>query len=643
MSSNPVLWTPDEARAKASAMCRFMHAQGFDNYDDLHRWSIEHSPEFWLALAEFCDVRFDKPASQILSRPDNIMDAGWFEGSELNYAAHLLRHEGDRTALIFCGENGARRELSCDELRTAVAAVAAGLREAGVVRGDRVGGFLPNCPEAIIAMLAATSIGATWSSCSPDFGVNGVVDRFGQIEPKVLFAADGYYYNGKRIDSRPVARGIAAAIPSIETVVIAPFLEDGDGPGEGCVAWDDFRVPGQALTFEPVPFDHPLYIMYSSGTTGVPKCIVHGHGGSLLQHLKEHVLHTDIAVGERLFYFTTCGWMMWNWLVSGLASGATLVLFDGSPFFDDGHGLWKMAERERITVFGTSAKYLSALEKAGVRPADNYRLPELRAVLSTGSPLAPEGFDFVYDAIGKDLQLASIAGGTDLLSCFVLGNPLLPVRRGEIQCRGLGMAVEVFDDAGNPVVGQQGELVCTRPFPSAPVGFWNDPDGARYRAAYFERFPGVWAHGDFVEVTEAGGFIIHGRSDAVLNPGGVRIGTAEIYRQVEKLDEVIESIAIGQQWDDDVRVVLFVVLRDGVQLDDDLQSSIRSVIRKNTTPRHVPAKIVAVPDIPRTKSGKIVELAVRSVVHGEAVKNTEALANPEALEHFRDVAALGEA
>ncbi len=643
MSENPVLWSPDPASAEASAMFRFMRSQGFDDYDSLHRWSIEDSPAFWQALAEFCNVRFERAPSRLLARPDNIMDAGWFEGAELNYAEHLLRHEGQRAALVFCGENGARRELSCDALRDAVAAVAAGLRDAGVGRGDRVGGFLPNCPEAVIAMLAATSIGATWSSCSPDFGVNGVVDRFGQIEPKILFTADGYYYNGKRIDSRPVAAGIAAAIPSIETVVVAPFLKDAEGPSEGMVAWDDFCVAGQELTFEPVPFNHPLYIMYSSGTTGVPKCIVHGHGGSLLQHLKEHVLHTNVAVGDRLFYFTTCGWMMWNWLVSGLASGATLILFDGSPFFDDGHGLWKMAERERVTVFGTSAKYISALEKAGVRPADDYALPELRAVLSTGSPLAPEGFDFVYDAIGKNLQLASIAGGTDLLSCFVLGNPLLPVRRGEIQCRGLGMAVDVFDDAGNPVVGQQGELVCKQPFPSAPVGFWNDPDGARYRAAYFERFPGVWAHGDFVEVTTTGGFVIHGRSDSVLNPGGVRIGTAEIYRQVEKLDEVIESIAIGQNWDDDVRVVLFVVLRDGLQLDDELQAKIRTVIRKNTTPRHVPARIAAVPDIPRTKSGKIVELAVRSVVHGEAVKNTEALANPEALEHFRDIAALSEA
>ncbi len=639
---NEILWSPAASSRETSAMFRFARSRGFDDYDSLYRWSIDHSPEFWEALCEFCDVRLDTPASATLSNAEDIMHAGWFAGGRLNYAEHLLRHGGDRAAIVFCGEDGTRREISFDALRQAVADTASGLRNAGVVKGDRVAGFLPNCPEAIIAMLAATSIGATWSSCSPDFGVNGVVDRFGQIEPKILFATNGYFYNGKRIDSLTVAAGIVDSISSIEQTVIVPFLSEQTSLLNHSSAWDDFAVANSTPEFLPVEFDHPLFIMYSSGTTGVPKCIVHGHGGTLLQHLKEHVLHTDISEDDRLFYFTTCGWMMWNWLVSGLASGATLVLFDGSPFFDDGHVLWKMAEREGVTVFGTSAKYISALEKAGVRPKDDYDLAALRAVLSTGSPLAPESFDFVYDAIGNVL-LASIAGGTDIISCFVLGNPMLPVRRGEIQCRGLGMAVEVFDDAGNALVGEQGELVCTKPFPSAPVGFWNDDGDERYRAAYFERFPGIWAHGDFAELTPDGGLIIYGRSDAVLNPGGVRIGTAEIYRQVEKLDEIIESIAIGQNWDDDVRVVLFVVLRSGVELDDELRKRIRAVIRANTTPRHVPARIIAVAEIPRTKSGKIVELAVRSVVHGETVKNTEALANPEALEHFRDLPELREA
>ncbi len=644
MSENRILWNPGTEQKQATAMYRFMRKQGFDTYDDLYQWSINDSAAFWESLCEFCDVRFDKPATTTLVRPDNIMDAGWFAGSELNFAAHLLRHGGERAAIVFCGEDGTRKELSFDQLQQAVAATAAGLRRAGVVKADRVAGFLPNCPEAIVAMLATSGIGAIWSSCSPDFGVNGVVDRFGQIEPKVLFATDGYYYNGKRIDSKAVVAGIVEAIPSIAATVVVPFLHDDAGsmPATNVTAWDDFVEAGANLLFEPVAFDHPLYIMYSSGTTGVPKCIVHGHGGSLLQHLKEHVLHTNISEADRLFYFTTCGWMMWNWLVSGLAAGATVVLYDGSPFFDNGRVLWSMAEREGVTVFGTSAKYISALEKAGVRPKNEFRLADLRAVLSTGSPLAPESFDYVYEAIGSDLQLASIAGGTDILSCFAIGNPILPVRRGELQCRGLGMAVQIFDDSGNAVVEQHGELVCTKPFPSAPVCFWNDNDNARYRAAYFDRFPGIWAHGDFAELKNSGGLVIYGRSDAVLNPGGVRIGTAEIYRQVEKLDEVVESIAIGQNWDDDVRVVLFVVLRADVELDDDLQNRIRAVIRKNTTPRHVPAKIVDVAEIPRTKSGKIVELAVRSIVHGETVKNTAALANPEALENFRNIAELND-
>ena len=634
MAENPVLWTPASKRASASQMMRFLREQGAGNYDELYAWSINSLEAFWTAFAEFADVRFHAAADTVLANPGSIMRAGWFSGATLNYAEHLLRYGGEREALVFVAEGGARRSLTFDELRADVAAVAAGLAGRGIGAGDRVAGFVPNCPEAVIAMLATTSLGATWSSCSPDFGVNGVVDRFGQIEPRLLFSADGYRYNGRRHDSIGIARDIATRIPSIEDVVVFNFAGRTTA-GDGVIDWNDFRVEGAALEFTAVDFDHPLFIMFSSGTTGVPKCIVHGHGGTLLQHLKEHMLHTDVSPRDRLFYFTTCGWMMWNWLVSGLASGATLVLYDGSPFMDEGRCLWRLAADEQLTIFGTSAKYVSALEKAGRKPGSEFDLSALRTILSTGSPLAPEGFEYVYRDVAADVQLSSIAGGTDIISCFVLGNPLLPVRRGEIQCRGLGMAVEVFDDEGRPLRGHQGELVCTRPFPSAPIGFWNDPDYSRYHDAYFDRFEGVWAHGDFAELTPSGGLVIHGRSDAVLNPGGVRIGTAEIYRQVESLDEVVESIAVGQRWDDDVRVVLFVVLRPGVELDAALVDRIRSVIRQNTTPRHVPSKVLAVPEIPRTRSGKIVELAVRSVIHGESVKNTDALANPEALEHFR--------
>ena len=644
LSDNPVLWQPTDARIRQTALYRFMRSQNFDSYGELYEWSIREPAGFWQSFARFAEVRFTTEPEVVLLQPGDMTTARWFVGSELSYAEHLLRHGGDRPALIFCGEDGSRRQLGFDDLRDAVAEVSAGLKKAGVTRGDRVAGFLPNCPEAVIAMLATSSIGAVWSSCSPDFGVNGVVDRFGQIEPKILFAADGYYYNGKRFDSTAAIRGVVDSITSISHTVLVPFCGAGV-PGNdirGAVSWDDFALPGAELEFTPVPFDHPLYIMYSSGTTGVPKCIVHGVGGTLLQHLKEHVLHCDIGDHDRLFYFTTCGWMMWNWLVSGLASGATLVLFDGAPFAEDGRILWRMAEQERLTVFGTSAKYIAALEKAGVRPVDEFDLPDLRAVLSTGSPLAPESFDFVYDAISADVQLSSIAGGTDIISCFAAGNPILPVRRGELQCLALGMAVEVFDDDGRSLIEENGELVCCKAFPSMPVGFWNDPGDRRYHAAYFERFAGVWAHGDYAEITRNGGMIIHGRSDAVLNPGGVRIGTAEIYRQVEKLDEVLESIAIGQNWEDDVRVVLFVVLRPDTVLDDRLRGAVRKVIRENTTPRHVPAKIIAVPEIPRTISGKIVELAVRSVVHGEPVRNTDALANPHALNHFRDIRELQE-
>ncbi len=644
MKQSNILWQPDEQRRKATAMYRFMRARSCSSYDELHRWSIDNLADYWQAHARFCDVSFRKAATAVLVQPGDMTTARWFVGAELNFAEHLLRHTGNRPAIIFRGENGVRRELGFDELRREVASLAAALKSEGVNKGDRVAGFLPNCPEAIIAMLATASIGAVWSSCSPDFGIHGVVDRFGQIEPKVLFCADGYFYNGKRCDSLAAVRGVVAVIKSVHRTVVVPFTGDTmnlDGL-PNALAWCDFRAAGAALNFVSVPFAHPLYVMYSSGTTGVPKCIVHGAGGTLLQHLKEQVLHCDVVSGDRLFYFTTCGWMMWNWLASGLAAGATLILYDGSPFHENGRILWRIAEEEGINIFGTSAKFIAAQQKAGIRPRDEFKLSSLKSVLSTGSPLAPAGFDFVYDAIGSDLQLSSIAGGTDIISCFAAGNPILPVRRGELQCLALGMAVEIFDGEGRPVLQENGELVCTRPFPSMPVGFWNDPGNKKYHAAYFERFPGVWAHGDFAEITPGGGMIIHGRSDAVLNPGGVRIGTAEIYRQVEKLDEIVESIAIGQNWDDDVRVILFVVLRPGIALDDALRKSVCKVIRENTTPRHVPAKIIAVPEIPRTISGKIVELAVRSVVHGEKVKNTDALANPDALRHFAGLPELKE-
>ncbi|MDW8123205.1 MAG: acetoacetate--CoA ligase [Geminicoccaceae bacterium] len=643
--SEPI-WRPDPERAANAQITRFAAEHGFTGADavaELWRWSVDHPARFWQDVWRFAGVVATREADEVLVDPDAMPGARWFVGARLNFAQNLLRRRDATPAILFAREDGLRRELSWSELWDAVERLAAALRAQGVGLDDRIAAFMPNVPETVVGALATSAVGAIWSSCSPDFGVRGVLDRFGQIEPKILFTVDGYLYGGKRIDIRAKVAEVVAALPSLVRVVVVPFLEEKPDIASipKAMFWDAFcaRTP-EPLRFEQLPFDYPLYILYSSGTTGMPKAIVHGQGGTLVQHLKEHRLHTDLRPGERLFYYTTCGWMMWNWLVSGLASEATLVLYDGSPFHPGPESLWDLAQRERITVFGTSAKYLQALEKSGAEPGRTHDLAELKAILSTGSPLLPPSFDYVYEKIKRDVHLASISGGTDIVSCFVLGNPAGPVWRGEIQMRGLGMAVEVFDDHGRPVRGRRGELVCTRPFPSMPVGFWNDPEGKRYRKSYFERFPGVWCHGDWAEITEHDGVVIYGRSDATLNPGGVRIGTAEIYRQVEEIDEVLESVCVGQDWEGDVRVVLFVKLRDGLVLDDALREKIRKKIRENTTPRHVPAKIIQVADIPRTMNGKISELAVRDVIHGRAVANVEALANPEALELFRDLPEL---
>ncbi|MEE8276444.1 MAG: acetoacetate--CoA ligase [Alphaproteobacteria bacterium] len=645
------LWTPSQGRIAATNLKAFMAAAERDwgtslpDFADLHRWSVAKPEEFWISVWEFGQVIAETRGARVLVDGEKMPGARFFPDARLNFAENLLRRRDDTDAMVFWGEDQERRRLSWRELHDLVSRLHRGFKAAGIGPGDRVGAYMPNMPETMAAMLAAASLGAVWSSCSPDFGVQGVLDRFSQIEPKLLVSADGYHYNGKRHSSLEKLAGVLARLPSVERVVVVPYLAaepDLAGLGDACTLADFLapHSPGE-IAYHRHEFNAPLYILYSSGTTGAPKCIVHGQGGTLLKHLVEHKLHCDVKPGDRIFYFTTCGWMMWNWLVSGLASEATLLLYDGSPFYPHAGVLFDLAEAERMTLFGTGAKYIDAIRKHGLRPIDSHDLSHLRTMTSTGSPLVVEGFEYVYDAIKGDLHLASISGGTDIVGCFVAGDPTAPVHAGEIQAPGLGMEVAVFDEAGRPMApGEKGELVCTKSFPSLPVGFWNDPDGRRYHEAYFDVYPGAWRHGDFIARTVNGGYVIYGRSDATLNPGGVRIGTAEIYRQVEALEEVVEGLVVGQDWEDDTRVVLFVRLTDGLALDDELTAKIKAQIRRECTPRHVPAKVIQVADIPRTVSGKITELAVRDVIHGRAVKNKEALANPEALELYRDLPEL---
>ncbi|MGD8685977.1 MAG: acetoacetate--CoA ligase [Syntrophobacterales bacterium] len=646
---NRLLWQPSAQRMRNTNMYHFMqyvnarYGMSLANYGELYDWSIEESPVFWETLWAYSEVIHSRSYDQVVDDINKMPGARWFEGARLNFAENLLQYRDDHIALSFKGETRPTVSITYNELYQQVARLAQSMRDMGIQPGDRVAGFMPNMIETVVAMLAATSVGAIWSSCSPDFGIKGVLDRFGQIEPRVLFTADGYFYNGKEFDSLDRILEIIKDLPSIEKIVVVPYKDTEPDITNMAkfVLFDDFLASeAEDLIFEQLPANHPLYILYSSGTTGVPKCIVHGAVGTLLQHIKELKLHSDAKREDTIFYFTTCGWMMWNWLVSSLALGARVFLYDGSPFYPDPGAMWQMSQDEKITIFGTSAKYLAALEKAGVKPKQSYDLTSLKAILSTGSPLSAESFEFVYRDIKNDLCLSSISGGTDIISCFALGNPMGPVYASELQCRGLGMKVEAYDEQGNPVTGHKGELVCTLSAPSMPIYFWNDPDNSNYSEAYFDVYPGVWLHGDYIEITEHGGVIIYGRSDATLNPGGVRIGTAEIYRQVESIPEIVDSLVVGQDWDDDVRIVLFVKLREDVKLDDQLVDRIKTTIRKNCTPRHVPAKCIEVADIPYTISGKKVELAVQNVVHGREVKNRDALANPEALECYVDLPEL---
>ena len=635
-----VVWTPSQDQILNSNLKKFTDfveentGKHFKSYDELHHFSISN-PEFWRFIIEFCKVEGEWNGP--IYEGENIFSAQWFPQSKLNFAENMLKNRSDNEALIFRCEDRISETLSFAELYNQVSKTAQHLKELGVTKGDRVAGFLPNFAGSIVAMLATASVGAIWSSCSPDFGEQGVIDRFGQIEPKVLFCVDGYFYNGKTHNCLDKIKSFTARLPSLKQIVIFDYASLSNIIINNSIAYQEILKNYEAIEigFERVGFDHPLYIMYSSGTTGVPKCIVHGHGGTLVQHLKEHQLQTNISSGDRVFYFTTCSWMMWNWLVSALGTGATIMLYDGSPTYPDNTVLWQFADEEEFSHFGTSAKYIETLMKDDVNPSAIFKLSNLKVICSTGSPLSAECYDYIYNNVGY-VHLASISGGTDIVSCFVLGVPNIPVRRGEIQGAGLGMAVEIWDDSGRGNRGERGELVCTKPFPSRPVKFWNDIDGKKYHAAYFDRFEGVWAHGDFAEQTPDGGYIIYGRSDATLNPGGVRIGTAEIYRQVDRVKEVLESIVIGQIWESDTRIVLFVKLREGINLTETLVDTIKKLIKENCTSRHVPSKILQVADIPRTKSGKIVEIPVRDIVHGREVKNKEALANPEALDYFKD-------